>query len=868
MQSARDDVEPQHLDGDEQQRLVEEHAHGDGEHDAEARGEEEEGGFADRRERHAALPHGFDDRREAVVGEHDVGGLARDVGARAAHRDADRGRLEGGSVVDAVARDGDRVAELLQCAHDAQLVGRRDARRDRGGAQALAQGVVVEVADLDPCDDAAVDGDAEPVSDRRSGERVVAGDHDDAQARGAALLDGCARFGPGRVGHGDESKQFELARVGQLGPVRGALGRLAARVAAAGEGEHAVPLAGELGVGLEHALARCRERLLGARDARAHGEDELGGSLDVQREAVGLVAQGLRVAVLRLVRQVGELLGQLVVGADDCRVARRDGKGHVDRVAEEARLAVGVRVAFVDERPRAQCGSSGVVELERSIHDVGEAARRPQALGGQAVLGERARLVARDDRRRPEGLDRRQGAHDRVAGGHAPHADRERDREHHGQGFGNRRDGHGDGGEEDLFELLAEEGTGDEDDRGDEADEQADAPLEAADDELQGRGIGGALHQFVDDAELGGGADRDDDAVRPAGGGEGAAEEHARAVGDLGVLGDRLGGLVHRLRLAREHGFVDEQGVRVEQPQVGRHAFAALERDDVARHELGGAHAAHVAVAHDARGGHGQRGERAHLAVGPQLLPEADRRVEHENDENRDRVDVVLQQERHRRGDDEDRDERRAELPQHDLPRRVGRPRGERVGPEPLLPLDCISRRQPARARREHVEHRGRVARVPRGGSAGGGHRLHGRRPLQKCPGANVPRPAVELHLSVRQIARPSALWFARSVRTRDTWLVVGAESSLGATCIPECRRAHDPGRMGRDRGQHENASRPVCVITTCHLDNNPCDGPRKRRIATDSIEGNQGTSLHACECDREHARALDATVESLPLRR
>src|SRR5687767_6224120 len=56
-----------------------------------------------------ALLDGGPDGREVVVGEHDVGGFAGHAGARASHRDADVGLLEGRGVVDTVAGHGDHM---------------------------------------------------------------------------------------------------------------------------------------------------------------------------------------------------------------------------------------------------------------------------------------------------------------------------------------------------------------------------------------------------------------------------------------------------------------------------------------------------------------------------------------------------------------------------------------------------------------------------------------------------------------------------------------------------------------------------------------------------------------------------------------
>ena len=69
---------------------------------------------ADVGERRPSLLDRRDDRREVVVEQHEVGGLAGDVGARSPHRDADGGLAKCGRVVHAVAGHGDDVTALPQ----------------------------------------------------------------------------------------------------------------------------------------------------------------------------------------------------------------------------------------------------------------------------------------------------------------------------------------------------------------------------------------------------------------------------------------------------------------------------------------------------------------------------------------------------------------------------------------------------------------------------------------------------------------------------------------------------------------------------------------------------------------------------------
>ena len=77
---------------------------------------------ADVGERRASLLDGGDDGGEVVVEQHQVGGLARHVGARAAHGHADGRLAQRGRVVDAVAGHGHDVAAAAQRRGDAQLV--------------------------------------------------------------------------------------------------------------------------------------------------------------------------------------------------------------------------------------------------------------------------------------------------------------------------------------------------------------------------------------------------------------------------------------------------------------------------------------------------------------------------------------------------------------------------------------------------------------------------------------------------------------------------------------------------------------------------------------------------------------------------
>ena len=150
-----------------------------------------------------ALAHGADDRGEVVVLQHHVGGVLGDVGAGDPHRHADVGLLERRSVVDAVAGHRHDLALALQRLDDAELVLGRDARVDRRLAGRVASRPSSSSSPSSAPVTAArvVADEAEVAGDRRGGERVVAGDHDRADAGVAAGGDGVAHLRARRVDH-------------------------------------------------------------------------------------------------------------------------------------------------------------------------------------------------------------------------------------------------------------------------------------------------------------------------------------------------------------------------------------------------------------------------------------------------------------------------------------------------------------------------------------------------------------------------------------------------------------------------------------------------------------------------------------------
>ena len=172
----RDHVDPQHLHGRERQRQAE--------HD---RDEDDEGLRAVGRQQEddrlaqvvvdaPALADRAADRGEVVVGEHDLGGFLRRLGALDAHRDADVGARQRGRVVDAVAGHRHDLAVGLQRAHDADLVLGARAGVDVDVAHDLLQLVLAQRLQLGPGEHARVVAadEAHLAADRQRRAGVVA----------------------------------------------------------------------------------------------------------------------------------------------------------------------------------------------------------------------------------------------------------------------------------------------------------------------------------------------------------------------------------------------------------------------------------------------------------------------------------------------------------------------------------------------------------------------------------------------------------------------------------------------------------------------------------------------------------------------
>jgi hypothetical protein len=165
-----------------------------------------------------ALADGAHDAGEAVVQQHQCGGLARHVGAALAHGHADVGGFQGRGVIDAVTGHRDDFTALLQQMDQAQLLLGLQARAQVDLAQPGAQGVVAQRGDLGAGQHGGAVAQAHLPGDGAGGGRVVAGHHDHAHAGGAAFGQRGWHVGARRVHEGDQAEEAEREVVLAGGP--------------------------------------------------------------------------------------------------------------------------------------------------------------------------------------------------------------------------------------------------------------------------------------------------------------------------------------------------------------------------------------------------------------------------------------------------------------------------------------------------------------------------------------------------------------------------------------------------------------------------------------------------------------------------
>ena len=717
-----DEIQPQQLHRQQRDRQPDHDRQADREHfGGPGRGEQVDD-VADVLVSDTAFLDAGDDRGEVVVAEHEVGRLARDIGAAAAHGHADVGAAQRRCVVDAVAGHGDEMPGALGGFDQRELLLRGHPREHASVRDGLGQ--CVRRVRLQR---AAVDhvlrprSDAQLARDRQRRCRMIPGHHHDADAGGRAATHRVTHFRPQRIDQADEAGKLQIVWF------RGRLLRSdTARRHAAGEREHAQPALRHLFGRLQDAFCRC---------IRAHLQHALGCALDGNPRCPVERMPARGEAPFGLVGNLVDLrsLDQQPLAADATLLRERE-QCDVGRIAAPgpagvATMQVGLVAGGGDVERAAQTGAGGADDfahgrVARTGDGVATVVRQPDLARGQLVAGERAGLVAGDQRAAAQTLDGRQAAHDRAACGHAARGDGQRDRQRDRQALGDCRHRQRDGEDEHGREVVSMHPHADRADerRGDQHDDRdrAAKALHALD---QGRLAAlRVAHCGRQPADRGRRA-RGDDHAQPA-----AARDQRPGVGHGGALGERRsrgthrgGVLEHRQRLAGQRSLRDLQAVRAEQAQVRRHQLPAFECDDVAGHQLGCIEFDPLAVAQRARADAQQFLQALALPFGAPFLPAADHGVHQQDDADEGGIRHVAECERHDGGGEQHVDERALELPQADRQparRRLG---GKNVRPafgEALLRLrarQAVGRRCGAGkcfARRQCVPGRRRAARI------------------------------------------------------------------------------------------------------------------------------------------------------------
>ena len=243
--------------------------------------------------------------------------------------------------------------------------------------------------------------------DGQRGMRMVAGDHDDLDARRTTARNRLGHLGPRRVVEADQSRQHHprLAR------------RLPRFEPAIGERQHAQPDVGHVLLGLDGTMPLALPERFFATiqfDAVAQGDDRLRRALAVQPAFAALLDDDRHAPALVVERQF----------ADDAHVRiGHDLRGKLDqrgfhRIAEPFHLAF-ANAALEAVTGRGIMQKPGHSRFVEQMRVVVQASVQIHEMHGHAILRQRAGLVAADHRRRAECLDRRQMADQRVTARHA-----------------------------------------------------------------------------------------------------------------------------------------------------------------------------------------------------------------------------------------------------------------------------------------------------------------------------------------------------------------------------------------------------------------------------------------------------------------
>jgi hypothetical protein len=408
----------------------------------------------------------------------------------------------------------------------------------------------------------------------------------------ASQPDGLGGAGLGRVEEGEQSPQRHLGLVrrhGEVGPGQWS----------AGQGEHAVAVAAELGEPLLQPGLGLAERHGPAIDlgVGAHLEHLAEGALGDQQRGAVVADQHAEPLAL-------EVIGDLVQpGASVGRC--RAGKDRLVQGVGEAVLEAGVEPG---QPEYLVAGAAG--EVERGVQ-------------ADRTGGDGAGLVGAQHRHGAEILDGVQPLDDDLLGRHPPGAGGQADAHDGGQQLRGEPDGQGKREQQRLDQGTVQHQV-DHEDRGDQhhhrphqqQPERGDAALEPRLEPASGQLRG-------DSAELGRMPCPGDDRLAGAADHVGAHEQAVGTTGQRRGGGEHAGALLDRIGLTGQGRLIDQQLLRPDDPAVGRHDIAGVEHQHVADHDILHGHRALLAAAADLHLHPDLGHQRIDGLSGAVLLPEA-----------------------------------------------------------------------------------------------------------------------------------------------------------------------------------------------------------------------------------------------------
>ena len=382
-------------------------------------GQQELDGLADVVVDTAALLHRAHNGGKVVVRQHHIRHIFGDVSAGDAHTHADIGGFDRGRVIDAVAGHGGDVTGIAPCVDDAGLMLRLYPGVHSNMGELLFKFGVVHGAELSAGNGLqSVGQNAQLLGDGHGGVNVVAGDHDGADPRLAALLNGGLDLRTYRVDHAGQSQEAQV-----MLQIAGFKGNRTCIIGPLGRSQHTQGTVGHGLVGrqnLSTLLLRHRTDNTAVPIAGAALQHHVGSALGELDAAAGSLVDGghhLPAGVKGCLPDPGHLrlqlrLGQAALGAP-CH-QRRLGRLAVD-IAALGQSGV---------RTQGHGGGGAVAVAAVIVHH------------GHFVLGQGAGLIRADDLGTAQRLHSGQAADNGAALGHIGNADAQHHCHHGGKALG------------------------------------------------------------------------------------------------------------------------------------------------------------------------------------------------------------------------------------------------------------------------------------------------------------------------------------------------------------------------------------------------------------------------------------------------